>query len=141
MPVTSTGCKAHPVGQLPGRHSVYLPVQLSLQVRVTKCVSLNTYITYPLSKMTHHWEFLLEINSTTGLVKNCLSPKKSFYKTERRKKNTEENSTRERQGLLNDVHADCTRSTLFFCDTDTPEFNRFPANLPHFLFCGGMLIK
>lgn len=41
--------------------------------------------------MTNHWEFLSEINSTTGLVKNCLSPKKSFHKTEG-EKNTKENS-------------------------------------------------
>lgn len=99
------------MGQLPGGHSIYLTVQLSRQVRVTKCVGLNTYITYPLSKITNYWEFLLEINSTIGLFKNCLSPKKSFYKTERGEKNTEENSTEEGQGLLNDVHANFTRPT------------------------------
>ena len=96
------------MGQLPGRHSIYLTVQLSCQVRVTKCVSLN--ITYPLSKMTNYWEFLLEINSTTGLLKTVYLLRNLFIKLTG-EKNTEENSTEEGQGLLNDVHANFTRST------------------------------
>lgn len=78
--------KARPVGQLPGRHSIYLTVQLSRQVRVTKCVSLNTYITYPLSKMTNYWEFLLEINSTTGLLKTVYLLRNLFIKLKGEKK-------------------------------------------------------
>lgn len=60
--------------------------------------------------MTNYWEFLLEINSTTGLLKTVYLLRNLFIKLTG-EKNTEENSTEEGQGLLNDVHANFTRST------------------------------